>query len=163
MLDDDGSHQDSGGLGLGYLLPVGVVMVVVILLLMLISSLGGSDSSSAQTAVKHRDLPAYWTVKAGDTYASIAQKTGLSVDQLETFNPYTNPDTIAPGELIQLRLHVPAPARKAPGPRFWTVRRGQTYDSIAGKTGHSIEALQLLNPRLNANALQPGDRVRLRR
>jgi LysM repeat protein len=43
------------------------------------------------------------------------------------------------------------------------VRRGQSFSSIAAKTGHSISALQRLNPHLKATALQPGQRMKLRR
>ena len=39
------------------------------------------------------------------------------------------------------------------GPRYWTVRSGQSFGSIAARTGHDIGSLQRLNPRLKATAL----------
>ena len=48
-------------------------------------------------------------------------------------------------------------------PMFWTVRAGQSFGSIAAKTRINITKLEQLNPRLKPSALQPGDRVRLRR
>jgi LysM repeat protein len=60
-------------------------------------------------------------------------------------------------------LSVPLPPPKPLGPRYWTVRSGQSFGSIAARTGHDIGSLQRLNPRLKATALQPGSRVRLRR
>ena len=111
-----------------------------------------------------RNVPPYWTVHAGDTYALIAQKTGLSVDQLEAFNPNADPNTLQPGQRLKLWKH-PPPPRASPrvvGPQFWTVRPGQSFGSIAARTGINIVRLEQLNPRLKPSALQPGARVRLR-
>ena len=68
-----------------------------------------------------------------------------------------------PGQRIKLRLRAPRRRAKRLGPQFWTVRSGQSYGSIAAATGHNIDTLQRLNPKLKAAALKPGDRVRLRR
>ena len=43
------------------------------------------------------------------------------------------------------------------------MRTGQSFGSIAARTGRSIEWLRRLNPKLKPSELQPGDRVRLRR
>lgn len=48
-------------------------------------------------------------------------------------------------------------------PRFYTVRQGDTLSGIAVRTGVAVSTLQALNPGLNPNALQPGQRLRLRR
>ncbi len=99
----------------------------------------------------------------GDSFGSIAQSTGLTVAQLETFNPRVDPGAIVAGQRLKLRLKVPPPAPRPLGPRSHTVCAGETFASIAAKTGHPLLRLQQLNPRLDAAALQPGDRVRLRR
>ena len=83
--------------------------------------------------------------------------------ELEAFNPNVDPVGISPGQRLKLRLHVPAPRAKPLGPMFWTVRAGQSFGSIAAKTRINITKLEQLNPRLKPSALQPGDRVRLRR
>jgi LysM repeat protein len=144
-----------------YVLPAGVAALVIAMLVAIVTTLTGSDPAhSAGDALR---LPPYWTVHQGESYSVIAEKTGLSVDQLETFNPYTNPQTIRPGQRLKLRLHTPPPKPKPKGPMFWTVRTGQSFGSIAAKTGHSIYRLRRLNPRLKPTTLQPGDRMRLRR
>jgi LysM repeat protein len=157
--------KDDPGLPLHVLVPAGLVTLLVAMIVVIITSLGASDPSGDTSArdAAARKLPPYWRVKRGQTYAQIADKTGLSVDQLETFNPKTDPNTLLPGTLLKLRLHVPPPKPKPKGPLFWTVRTGQSYGTIAAKTGHSIIKLQKLNPKLKAKELQPGDRVRLRR
>jgi LysM repeat protein len=146
-----------------YVLPAGLAALVVAMLVAIATTVAGSGSDSDDGNATSRRLPPYWTVHRGESYSLIAEKTGLSVEQLETFNPYTNPQTIRPGQRLKLRLHPPKPKPKPKGPMFWTVRTGQSYGSIAAKTGHSIARLQRLNPRLKATALQPGDRMRLRR
>jgi len=42
------------------------------------------------------------------------------------------------------------------------VRPGESFGSIAAKTGINLATLEQLNPRLKRASLKPGDRVRLR-
>lgn len=119
----------------------------------------------ATHAVAQRRLPPYWTVRPGDSFAVIAAKTGLSIDQLQAFNPNVDPLALTPGVRLNLWQHPPRPHHgrpKPPGPMFWTVRPGQSFGSIATATGISIVTLEQLNPKLKAASVQPGDRVRLR-
>ncbi len=51
---------------------------------------------------------------------------------------------------------------KTGGRRYYTVRSGDTLTSISLDTGVSVEQLQQLNPGLDTQALQPGQRLRLR-
>ena len=164
-LPSDGVERDEG-LPLHYLVPAGLIALLVAIIVVIVISLGGSDPGAGGASAREaavRKLPPYWRVKSGQTYAQIAEKTGLSIEQLETFNPETDPNTLLPGSLLKLRLRVPPPKPKPKGPLFWTVRTGQSYGTIAAKTGRSIVKLQQLNPKLKASTLQPGDRVRLRR
>jgi hypothetical protein len=61
-------------------------------------------------------------------------------------------------------------ARDRSGPRgkfarttFYTVQANQTMTGIARLTGMSLSRLEALNPQVNPNALQTGQRLRLRR
>jgi LysM repeat protein len=49
------------------------------------------------------------------------------------------------------------------GPTSYTVRSGDTLGLIASRFGVSVAQIEQLNPNLNPNALQVGQRVRLRR
>jgi LysM repeat protein len=111
-----------------------------------------------------RKLPPYWTVHPGENLTTIARKTGLSVTTLEGYNPAIDPQSLVPGERLNLWQHPPTHhAKPKPlGPRVWTVRPGESYGSIAAKTRIGIVKLENLNPQLKPSALQPGDRVRLR-
>jgi LysM repeat protein len=162
--------EDSGGRGVRrddpvdphYVFPAVLVALVLAMTVAVAVSLGGSGGGPRAAAATSK-LPPYWTVRNGDSYSVIAHKTGLTVDQLETFNPYTNPATIVPGQRLKLRLHVPKPKPKPKGPRFHTVRSGESFGSIAAKTHHDITKLLALNPKLKPTELQPGARIRLRR
>jgi LysM repeat protein len=121
---------------------------------------GGADKPS-HAAVRPRHP--YWIVHTGDTYAEIAAKTGLTVGQLQAFNPNVDPIELLPGARLNLWRHPPTPRPKPLGPLFWTVRPGESFGSIAAKTRINITLLEQLNPRLKSTTLQPGDRVRLRR
>jgi LysM repeat protein len=167
MVVHDGTQPKSAELDLWYLVPVGIVMVVLIVGVMIVTSITGSDNGPGEAAKADAaaiaKLPPYWVIKDGQTYAQIAEKTGLSIDQLETFNPYTDPSTLVPGQRIKLHLHVAPPPPKPLGPRFATIHKGDSFGSIAAKTGKAIGALIRLNRKLKPADLQPGDRVRLRR
>lgn len=145
-----------------YVIPAVIGALVVAVVIAVVLSLSGSGSQPV-AATPAKSLPPFWTVHAGDSYTSIAHKTGLTVDELETFNPYTNPSTIRPGQKLKLRLHVPAPKPRPKGPRLHTVRTGETFASIARKTHHDVSTLIRLNPKIKPELLQPGARLRLRR
>lgn len=52
---------------------------------------------------------------------------------------------------------------RAAGPkRFYTVQSGDTFGSIASKEGISVEQLQALNPGVSSNALQVGQKLRVK-
>ena len=148
-----------------YLVPAAIVALIAAVIIAIVTALGGSNTTSRPTssrAAVARKLPPYWTVRPGQTYSQIAAKTGLSVDQLERLNPATDPYGLVPGQRLRLRVYSPRPRPKRLGPRFWTVRSGQSFGSIAAKSGQSIVKLERLNPRLKPTTLQPGDKVRLR-
>jgi LysM repeat protein len=54
----------------------------------------------------------------------------------------------------------PEPERR--GPRRYRVKEGDTPSSIAEKTGVPLEDILRLNPDLDPQTIQPGQRIRLR-
>ena len=44
-----------------------------------------------------------YTVRAGDTPSSIAEKTGVPLEQILLLNPDLDPQTLSPGQRIKLR------------------------------------------------------------
>lgn len=170
MAGASGAPEGSGGVGdddrryVAYAIFLGLAILFVTIVMVVVTSVGGDDEPADASAERQapRSGPAYWTVRRGDTYSAIAQRTGLSVDDLETFNRTVDPSTIQPGQRLKLRAKVPSPKRKPLGPKTVVVRAGDSFGSIAAKTGRSITRLQQLNSKLKPSELQPGDRVRLR-
>src|SRR2546421_6673234 len=142
-----------------------LVTMLAAMVVVLASSPGNGGShpkSKGSVHVAVRKLPPYWTVRPGDTLAEISDKTGLSIDQLEAYNRNASAQSLVLGQRLNLWRHPPSPRPKPPGPRFWTVRPGDSFGSVAAKTGINLAKLEHLNPRLTPATLQPRDRVRLR-
>ena len=69
---------------------------------------------------------------------------GLSLGQLQPYNPTVNPLTLTPAERLNLWQRPPQPHKPKPtppGPMFWVVRSGQSFGSIAASTGIDITTL----------------------
>lgn len=174
MAGEVGPHAGPGGVDYddrssigAYLAFGGLLVLLLAIVVVVVTSLNAGPGGNQAQATDERaellsKLPPHWTVRRGDTYVRIAQETGLTVDELETFNPRTDPSSIQPGQRLKLRKNVPQPRPKPLGPKHVTVRTGDSFGSIAAKTGKNMLRLQRLNPKLKPTELQPGDRVRLR-
>ena len=150
-----------------YLAPLAVAIAAATAIAVVLSAPGQSGQRAGAARVPHaiaRRPPPYWIVRPGDTFTLIAAKTGVSVAELQAFNADVDPLGLEPGQRLKLWLHPPKPSpRPTPlGPLYWTVRPGESFGSIAAKTGINILTLEQLNPRLKPTTLWPGDRVRLR-
>jgi LysM repeat protein len=65
---------------------------------------------------------------------------------------------------VTVRTTPATTTRRTPGTakRFYTVQTGDTFGSIAAKEGISVEQLQSLNPGVSSNALQVGQKLRIK-
>ena len=61
------------------------------------------------------------------------------------------------------RRRRPSPTAREPTRRTYIVQSGDTLSAISLATGVPVERLQALNPDLDVQALQPGQRLKLRR
>jgi LysM repeat protein len=101
-----------------FLAPLALVGVAIALFMVVSSSLNSSGDSTApdQTSgnrpsatatpdggERERKGPRRYRVKEGDTPSSIAEKTGVPLDQILRLNPDLDPQTLAPGQRITLR------------------------------------------------------------
>lgn len=69
---------------------------------------GGKTSTGAKTATGTKTTPVSaqkksYTVKSGDTLGTIAEKTGVSVAELQELNPEIDPQSLTVGDRIRLR------------------------------------------------------------
>ena len=145
-----------------FLAPLALAGVIAAIVLVVVHAPKPGQTRPGATR-HHRHLPPYWIVRPGQTYTTIASRTGLTIAALQTFNPGVDPSGIYPGERLNLWRHPPTAHHKPLGPRYWTVRSGESFGLIAAKTKISLTTLEQLNPQLKPSTLQPGDRIKLRR
>jgi LysM repeat protein len=94
-----------------FLAPLALVAVVVAFYLVLKSPGGDTQTErtgGAQPAATATKTPKpkrkrkVYVVKPGDTPSGIAEKTGVTLEQLEKANPKLDPQLLAPGQRIRL-------------------------------------------------------------
>ena len=149
-----------------YLAPI-VLAIAAAAVIAVVVSAPHSGRRAGTAIARHatpRRPPPYWFVRPGDTLMEIAARTGVSVARLQAFNPDVDPLSLVPGQRLKLWLHPPKPSpTPAPlGPLYWTVLPGESFGSIATKTGINMATLERLNPGLRPTTFWPGQRVRLR-
>ena len=95
-----------------FLAPLALVAFVVALLM--IVQPGGDDqggeepasntkpAATATATPKAKRRRKVYVVKPGDTPSGIAEKTGVTLEQLEEANPDLDPQLLAPGQRIKL-------------------------------------------------------------
>ena len=113
---------------LRFLAPIGLVVSVIAFLVVVTSADDVSDDGDANggnDAAEQRDLEGggedddrerrrerreeraadedVYVVKEGDTLASIAEKTGKSVEELQELNPELDPQALVTGQEVRLR------------------------------------------------------------
>lgn len=93
-----------------------------------------------------------YTVKSGDSWWSISQAYGITVDALVAMNPpKTSSTVIHPGDVLNV-----------PGTTY-TVKSGDSWWSISQAYGMTVDQLVALNPPKTANTvLHPGDVLNVR-
>ena len=111
-----------------------------------------------------REYPAcpegnYYTIKTGDTIFSIASFYNVSVDDLIEANPGIDVENLRIGQIICIPLATP-PVTCPEGSRQYTVKRGDTFYSIAEKYNTSVEVLYRYNPTIrDPQALLIGQKI----
>jgi len=103
--------------------PASLALFAVVFLIVVIASLSGGDDQSATsserpaaaserrdtrerdrtTQPEQRGNPRFYVVKPGDNLASIAQRTGVSLEELQTLNPELDPQGLVSGQRVRLR------------------------------------------------------------
>lgn len=107
-----------------------------------------------RTTVRARTRTLTVYVRAGDTLWAIARKYGTTVEAIARENRIVDPNRIFAGE----RLRITLPARGS-GEEIYTVRRGDTPISIAGKFGVTLSALEDRNELERGETIYAGDKL----
>lgn len=122
-----------------------------------------TPKDSVNTVVP-KDPYFYHIVKAGETMLLISTKYNVTVDQLKEWNELETTN-IYVGQRIKIKGEnkvVAPPKPPAPAVKYYTVRSGDTFGAIASRHRMSVTQLKNLNPKVNINKLQVGQRIRIR-
>ena len=114
----------------------------------------GRIDGEKRTTVRARTRTLTVYVRAGDTLWAIAREYGTTVEAIARENRIADPNRIFAGE----RLRITLPARGS-GEEIYTVRRGDTPISIAGKFGVTLSALEDRNGLERGKTIYAGDKL----
>lgn len=107
-----------------------------------------------------------YTVKAGDTLSSIAQKFGTTYQKIASLNGISNPNLIFVGDVLKLpaketEKETEKEPVKEPEQKTYTVQSGDTLWSIASKFNTTISQIAKDNGIENPNLIYPGTVLKL--
>ena len=125
-----------------------------------------ANTAAANTAAapQARAEAVEYIVRSGDTGSAIADRFSATLDELRSWNPNVNLDSIHPGDSIFIRSSASASAAGSGGANvivrgLYTVRSGDTLSHIAVEFDTDLATLLDLNPGLRAETIQPGQEV----
>eukprot|EP00775_Hariotina_reticulata_P004805 gene4804-5053_t len=101
-----------------------------------------------------------YTLRKGDTLASIAQKRGLTVQQVVSINPDVKPDAVGAGQTILLPAGTLSSRDReilegiGSVYRVYPVRKGENLSDIISKRQISKQEMSGLNPGVNLDKLK---------
>ena len=114
--------------------------------------------------MRRRRSPARWLAPLALVACAVAVYTVVNATLLSSDEPATTSSssktTTAKSSTVSQRSKS-GRRRTTRRRRTYTVKSGDTLSSIAVKTGVSLERIQALNPKLDSNSLQTGQRVKL--
>ena len=108
-------------------------------------------------------------VAPGESLSTIAQRYGLTLGELSSYNGVTNPSLIFVGQQLSIPGSGRAPQSLAPAAStvlpgedgYYTVVRGDTLSLVARNHGMTTEDLMRLNGIANANMVWVGQKLRV--
>ena len=122
----------------------------------------GPSSSSTAKSVKV-------TVKDGETLSEIADRHGMSVNELVRLNDLSNADHVETGSTLRVKASAVASSRSADGPSSYrkgasehVVQPGQNLSTIAEGYGVPMSRLVAINGLQDADHVEVGMRLRLK-
>jgi LysM repeat protein len=114
--------------------------------------------------MRRRRSPARWLAPLALVTCAVAVYTVVNATLLSSDEPATTSSTsktsTAKSSTVSQRSKS-GKRRTTRRRRTYTVKSGDTLSSIAVRTGVSLERIQALNPKLDSNSLQTGQRVKL--
>ncbi|MGD0614144.1 MAG: LysM peptidoglycan-binding domain-containing protein [Verrucomicrobiota bacterium] len=107
-----------------------------------------------------------YVVAKGDTFSSIAKKTGVTVKAIEEANPQVQSTKLKIGQKLQIPAPASAPAAAAAtdagtgGEQTYSVKSGDTLTKIASQLGVTVKALRSEN-NLTTDKIKVGQKLKI--
>jgi LysM repeat protein len=112
-----------------------------------------------------------YVVAKGDTFSSIAKKTGVTVKAIEEANPEVQPTKLKIGQKLQIPAPTSAGATAAPsaaatmdagtgGEQTYSVKSGDTLTKIASQFGVTVKSLRSEN-NLTTDKIKVGQKLKI--
>ena len=99
-----------------------------------------------------------YKVALGDTVGELAEKFGVTPDDILNLNPMADPDVLMVGQELKIPGQAP---REYGGASAYTVRTGDTLYSIALRFGVTLAELQDLNNIADENQIYVGQELKI--
>lgn len=125
--------------------------------------------TTAPPAVEAPPENGIYVIQAGDTLGQIAERYGLTLDELAAANGIFNPNAISQGQ--EIRIPTPgevveeadAAAEETPaqGETVYVVQAGDTFFSIAQRFGFTVQELQTYNNIVDPTRIDVGQEIRI--
>jgi len=116
-----------------------------------------SSSGKPDLSASHRKI--IYKVKPGDTLGDIAEIYDTRASRIRVWNGLVYGEFIHPNQ--KLTIWVPKGNSYQTVAQYYTVKRGDSFEKIAGKYGLSTKKLKKLNPSMNYSKIYPGDKIRI--
>lgn len=116
-----------------------------------------SSTTNRHTVMLHQNKIRYIVVKEGDTFYKIAKEFEIGLWQLYKYNDFYENDFIQPGDIIFIE-----PKRKRAKNKFYTVKAGETIESISQEQGVRLKSILKRNKLTLEDELTPGMHLRMR-
>lgn len=130
-----------------------------------VSSSGRAQGTSTSSNAKTTKV----TVKDGETLSEIADRHGMSVNELVRLNALSNADHVETGSTLRVKASSVASSRSAAGPSSYrkgssqhVVQPGENLSTIAEGYGVPMSRLVAINGLQDANHVEVGMRLRLK-
>ena len=123
---------------------------------------GASASTNTNTGNSLNNTAKTYTVQAGDSVWGISQQTGVSMDNLRSWNKIQN-NFIYPGQVLQLvapgtTTQTNTNTTNSNGDKTYTVKAGDSVWGISHQTGVSMSDLRAWN-NIQNNFIYPGQKL----
>ena len=130
-----------------------------------VSSSGRAKGASSSSNVNTTKV----TVKDGETLSEIADRHGMSVNELVRLNALSNADHVETGSTLRVKASAVSSSRSADGPSSYrkgasqhVVQPGENLSTIAEGYGVPMSRLVAINGLQDANHVEVGMRLRLK-